>query len=94
MLHERSDLSGSAPSGQDRRRGLVFAQEATGEHGVERVKRVQPFRVRPPPRGSGRGLLHHVTVVGPYIRPLVRLSWRLAPGFHAFRTSHLALLSR
>ena len=81
MLHELPDLGGGAPSGQDRRRDLTFDQERTGEHGVERVKHVQTFLVRPQPRGSGRGLLRHVTIVGPYARPLLRLSWRPMSGF-------------
>jgi hypothetical protein len=65
LLHERPDRDCGAPSGHDRRRGLMFAQERTGEHGVERVKRVQTCLLRPPPRGSGRGWLRHVTRVGP-----------------------------
>jgi hypothetical protein len=52
LLHERPDRGCGAPSGQDRRRGLMFAQERAGEHGVERVQRVQPCLVRPRPYPS------------------------------------------
>jgi hypothetical protein len=94
MLHEFPDLGCGAPSGQDRRRGLMFDQERTGEHGIERVKRVQKFLVRPQLRGSIRGWLRPCTSVGPNASPLLRLLWRPASGFHAFLTCHLALLWR
>jgi hypothetical protein len=93
MLHELPDLGCGAPSGQDRRRGLTFDQERTGENGVERVKRVQKFLVRPQPRCSCCGWLRHFTIVRPYASPLLRLPLRPMSGFQAFRTPHLALLS-